>query len=230
MKTYVVIGGSSGIGEATIEQLIENDVIVYNFSRNASMNGILDQRVVNIDFDVNSENTLPEIPSEIDGFVYCPGSIQLLPFKRISIDTFLNDYQLNVGGFIRTLQQVLPSLLKIAGSSVVTFSSVAVKKGMNFHSVVASSKGALESLSRSLAAEYAPAIRFNVIAPSLTDTPLATKLLNTEQKRESSIQRHPMKSIGNASDIASMVTFLLSEKSKWITGQTIHIDGGISTL
>lgn len=230
MKTIVIIGGSSGIGRAVIEQLLEGDNFILNYSMNATNKGILDQKVVNINFDVTGVEPLPQIPNEVDAFVYCPGSILLLPFKRIQSDVFVKDYELNVGGFIRTLQQLLPSLSNVEGSSVVTFSSVAVQRGMNFHSVVASSKGALEALTRSLAAEFAPKIRFNCIAPSLTDTPLAERLLNTDQKRQTSADRHPLKTIGSPNDISSMVIFLLSEKSRWITGQIHHIDGGLSVL
>jgi 3-oxoacyl-[acyl-carrier protein] reductase len=230
MKTIVIIGGSSGIGRAVVEQLLEGDNFILNYSKNATNKGILDQKVVNIDFDVTSDEQLPQIPNEVDAFVYCPGSIQLLPFKRIQSEVFVKDYELNVGGFIRTLQQLLPSLSTVEGSSVVTFSSVAVQRGMSFHSIVASSKGALEALNRSLAAEFAPTIRFNCIAPSLTDTPLAERLLNTDQKRQSSADRHPLKTIGSPNDIASMVTFLISEQSRWITGQIHHIDGGLSVL
>lgn len=230
MKTIVIIGGSSGKGRAVVEQLLEGDNFKVNYSMNATNKGILDQKVMNIDFNVTGNEPLPQIPNEVDAFVYCPGSIQLLPFKRIQSEVFVKDYELNVGGFIRTLQQLLPSLSNVQGSSVVTFSSVAVQRGMNFHSVVASSKGALEALTRSLAAEFAPTIRFNCIAPSLTDTPLAERLLNTDQKRQSSADRHPLKTIGSPNDIASLVTFLISEQSRWITGQIHHIDGGLSVL
>jgi NAD(P)-dependent dehydrogenase (short-subunit alcohol dehydrogenase family) len=99
-----------------------------------------------------------------------------------------------------------------------------------FHTQVAASKGAIEGLTRALAAEYAPAIRVNCIAPSLTDTPLAAFLLNTEQKKEVNALRHPLKRIGNAKDIANMAAFLLSEKASWITGQILHVDGGMSSL
>jgi NAD(P)-dependent dehydrogenase (short-subunit alcohol dehydrogenase family) len=102
--------------------------------------------------------------------------------------------------------------------------------GYTFHTQVAASKGAIEGLTKSLAAEFAPQIRVNAIAPSLTQTPLAAKLLNTEQKMETNANRHPLKRIGLPDDIAQMAFFLLSEKSSWITGQILHVDGGMSSI
>ena len=117
-----------------------------------------------------------------------------------------------------------------ATSSIVLFSTVAVQAGFNFHSQVSMSKGAIEGLTKALSAEFAPTIRVNAIAPGLTDTPLASKLLNTPEKKEANAQKHPMKRIGAPEDLANMAAFLLSEKSSWITGQIIHVDGGMSTL
>jgi NAD(P)-dependent dehydrogenase (short-subunit alcohol dehydrogenase family) len=110
------------------------------------------------------------------------------------------------------------------------FSTVAVQTGFNFHSQVSVSKGAIEGLTRALAAELAPTIRVNCIAPSLTNTALASKLLNTEDKIEANAQRHPLKRIGQVSDLANAAKFLLSEDSSWVTGQVVHIDGGMSTI
>ncbi|MEP6597760.1 MAG: SDR family oxidoreductase, partial [Ginsengibacter sp.] len=115
-------------------------------------------------------------------------------------------------------------------ASIVLFSTVAVQTGLPFHAQVAASKGALEGLTKALAAEFAPKIRVNCIAPSLTDTPLASSLLNTGQKAEANAQRHPLKRIGTTADIANLAEFILSDKASWITGQIIHVDGGISTL
>jgi NAD(P)-dependent dehydrogenase (short-subunit alcohol dehydrogenase family) len=123
---------------------------------------------------------------------------------------------------------VLPRLKQAANASIVLFSTVAVPSGLPFHTQVAASKGAIEGLTRALAAEYAPKVRVNCIAPSLTNTPLAASLLNSEQKLEANAQRHPMKRIGTPEDIANMAAFLLSGKSGWITGQIMHVDGGMS--
>lgn len=162
--------------------------------------------------------------------VYCPGSINLLPFKRIKQEAFLSDFNLQVLGAIKVLQKALPALRKSANPSIVLFSTVAVQSGFNFHAQVAVSKGAIEGLTKSLAAEFAPKIRVNAIAPSLTDTPLANKLLNTPQKKEANANRHPLKRIGTVADIAQAANFLLSENASWITGQIIHVDGGMSTI
>ena len=125
---------------------------------------------------------------------------------------------------------MLPRLKKSGNASIVLFSTVAVQSGLPFHTQVAASKGALEGLTKALAAELAPTIRVNCIAPSLTDTPLAASLLNTEQKKEAIALRHPLKRIGTAGDIANMASFLLSPKASWITGQILHVDGGMSSL
>ncbi len=122
-------------------------------------------------------------------------------------------------------------LLKAAGNSaIVLFSTVAVKQGMPFHTSVAMAKGALEGLTRSLAAELAPKIRVNAVAPSITDTPLASRILNNEEKKQSSGDRHPLKRVGEASDIAQAASYLLTDESSWISGQILHVDGGMSSL
>ena len=171
-----------------------------------------------------------QLPDRLDGIVYCPGSINLKPFSRIKPEEFLADFNLQVVGAVKLIQQVLPLLRKSANPSVVLFSTVAVQKGLPFHSQVSASKGAIEGLTRALAAEFAPSIRVNCIAPSLTDTPLAASLLNTEQKKEANALRHPMKRVGTARDIAEMAAFLLSAKSSWMTGQIIGVDGGMGSL
>ena len=170
------------------------------------------------------------MPDDLDGLVYCPGSINLKPFDRIKPEDFELDYKLQVTGLIKILQLVLPRLKKSANASVVLFSSVAVQTGFTFHSQVAASKGAIEGLTKALAAEFAPKIRVNCIAPSLTNTPLAASLINNEQKLEANSLRHPLKRIGHTKDIAHMALFLLSDKSSWITAQIMHVDGGISSL
>ena len=162
--------------------------------------------------------------------MYCPGAISLRPFNRITADDFIKDYNLQVVGAVKIIQNALPKLKESKNASIVLFSTVAVRVGLNFHSLVASSKGAIEGLTKALAAELAPNIRVNCIAPSLTNTPLAASLLNSDQKIEANAQRHPLKRIGTPSDIANAVEFLLNDTSGWVTGQILSIDGGMSSI
>lgn len=216
-----MIGGSSGIGLQLTNLLKEqkNEVIIA--SRGSD----------HYRFDVLTETLdVTKLPARLDGLVYCPGTINLKPFPRLTDQDFMDDFNLNVMGAVKTIRTVLPLLKSAEQASIVLFSTVAVQQGMPFHASVAAAKGALEGLAKSLAAEFAPKIRVNVIAPSLTDTPLAAKLLSTEEKIKSSGDRHPLKRIGTPNDIANLAAFLLSADSSWITGQVIHADGGISTL
>jgi 3-oxoacyl-[acyl-carrier protein] reductase len=225
-KNILLIGGSSGIGLATAK-LLTGSHEVYIASRSSdSLAGI---GVHHLPFDVTTDDlSTLDLPAELSGLVYCPGSINLRPFKGLKPDAFEADFQINVMGFVKSLQAVLPKLT--TNSSVVLYSTVAVKVGMPFHASVAASKGALEGLSKSLAAELSPKTRVNVIAPSITNTPLADRFLNNEAKMEKSAQRHPLKRVGEASDIAAMTRFLLSDESSWMTGQILGLDGGMSTL
>ena len=229
MSNYLIVGASSGIGKAIAEDLAKAGHQVYGtFNKNACNS---QESLQYHSLDVLSENyDLSFLPDKIDGIVYCPGSIVLKPFHRIKAEDFLSDYQLQTIGAIKTIQAVLPRLKESSNGSVVLFSTLAVQTGLNFHSLVASSKGAIEGLTKALAAEFAPSIRVNCIAPSLTDTPLAGSLLNTEEKRLANAQRHPLKRIGTAEDISNLACFLLSDKSTWMTGQILHLDGGMSVL
>ncbi len=229
MGNFLVIGASSGIGKAIATQLAsEGHQVFATFHKNsieadqnihAHFLNVLDEQV---DFSF--------LPESLDGLVYCPGSINLKPFARISVSDFAQDFNLQVGGAIKSIQAALPELKNAGKSSIILFSTVAVQLGLNFHTQVAASKGAIEGLTKALSAELAPTIRVNCIAPSLTDTPLAAALLNTEQKVEVNALRHPLKRVGHANDIASMACFLLSEKASWITGQIMHVDGGMSSI
>ena len=184
-----------------------------------------------IKFDaLNDEFDNSLIPDEIHGFVYLPGSINLRPFKGLSVEAFKQDLEINLISLIKVLKTVMPKLVAADNSSIVLMSTVAVQRGMPFHSSVSASKGAIEGLTKSLAAEYAPKIRVNAVAPSIVDTPLANRVLNNDLKIEKSAQKHPMKRVGNSADIAETINFLLSEKSSWMTGQIIGVDGGTSTL
>lgn len=230
MKNYFIIGGSSGIGRALSKQLTTAGNQVYGtFYKNQPSDAQPNEQFTFL--DVTGENlNLDFLPETIDGLIYCPGSINLLPFARIKPADFIADFNLQVLGAIKVIQATLPKLKKSQESSIVLFSTVAVQTGFNFHSQVALSKGAIEGLTKSLAAEFAPTIRVNAIAPSLTDTNLAAKLLNSEEKRLQNAQRHPLKKIGTPENIAEVAAFLLSSQAQWITGQIIHVDGGISSI
>lgn len=230
MKTYLIIGASSGIGLqlATTLAAEGNKVFgTFNSKPIENTNTNISYHALNILDAVIDFSFLPEV---LDGVVYCPGSINLKPFARIKPEDFTNDFNLQVGGLIKVLQATQPALKKSAFASVVVFSTIAVQVGLPFHTQVSASKGAIEGLTKALSAEWAPGIRVNCIAPSLTDTPLAAQLLNTEEKKAANALRHPLKKIGTAADIANMASFLLSEKASWITGQVMHVDGGMSTV
>ena len=230
MQNYLIIGGSSGIGQELASQLsLSDNNVIATFNKT-------EPTVENTNIQFHQLNILEELPAldflpdELAGLVYCPGSINLRPFDRIKPADFEADYNLSVIGAIKIIQLVLPRLRKSENASIVLFSTVAVQTGLPFHTQIAASKGAIEGLTKALAAEFAPKIRVNCIAPSLTDTPLAASLLNNEHKREANALRHPLKRIGSTEDIANMAAFLLSQKASWITGQILHVDGGMSSL
>ncbi|MFT6748885.1 MAG: 3-oxoacyl-[acyl-carrier protein] reductase [Flavobacterium sp.] len=228
MKNILLIGGSYGIGLAITKELEQGNTVYVASRTNEELQNL---SVTHIPFDVSTDTldtTL--LPEKIDGLIYCPGSINLRPFRGLKPETFLADLQINFIDMVKVIQTILPNLTASDQSSIVLFSTVAVKMGMPFHTSVAAAKGAIEGFAKALAAEYTPKIRVNVIAPSLTNTPLADKFLNNESKQEKSAERHPLKRFGQPDDIAQMAAFLISEKSSWITGQVFAVDGGMSSL
>lgn len=226
-KKILLIGGSHGIGNAIVQQMHSGNEL-YVASRE---NENLPAGVTHIAFDaLTDELDTSNLPESLDGFVYCPGSINLKPFKMLKQEHFEDDMEINFFSMLKVTRQVLPLLTKEGTSSMVYFSTVAVGKGMPFHTSVAAAKGAIEGFAKALAAEYAPTIRINVIAPSLVDTPLAGRLLNNDAKKEKMGEMHPLKRVGTAEDIAQVASFLLEQNNGWITGQVIGVDGGKSTL
>lgn len=226
-KKILLIGGSYGIGAAIAAKLKKEQQVIITSRTNEDIS----EGIVHHTFDVlNDDIGSLDLPDKIDGLVYCPGSINLKPFKMMSPETFKEDMEINFNSLVRVVHGLLPKLKNSEQASLVFFSTVAVKVGMPFHTSVAASKGAIEGFAKALAAEYAPQFRVNVIAPSLTDSPLASKLLNSDSKKEKMAERHPLKKVGTTEDIAAMAAFLLNNESKWITGQVFGVDGGLSTL
>ena len=218
-KRILIVGGNTGIGAALNEQLKAEGAETILISRNQG------------GLDISEETpNFPAIEGAIDALVYCPGSINLKPFRGLKLSDFQHDMNVNYFGAVKTIQNYLPNLKEAQHANILLFSTVAVQKGMPFHSSIAGAKGAVEGLTRALAAELAPSIRVNCVAPSLTDTPLAEKLLRNEKQREGAEQRHPLKAIGEAKDIAHMANFLISDKARWMSGQIIGVDGGMSSL
>ena len=227
MKNILLIGGSTGIGYELSQKLKEDNNIFISTRNQDKFNH---PNIKTNELDLDKEFETDWLPEHLDGFIYLPGTINLRPFKGLKPSVFIEDFNINVMGCIKILQKVLPKIQAAENPSIVMFSTVAVKMGMPFHSSVSSSKGAIEGLTRSLAAEFAPKIRVNAIAPSMLDTPLAEKFLNSETKLENSRNRHPMKEIGSPKDISEVVKFLLEDNSKWMTGQIIPFDGGMSSV
>ena len=222
MKKILVIGGSKGIGKAIVASLLEENKVI-NISRTEPTEN--HQNLTHYSCDV-LVNELPEI-EELDTLIYCPGSINLKPISRLKLEDFRQDFEINVIGAVKAIQQYLPILKKGENPSILLFSTVAAKLGMPYHASVAAAKSGVEGLVKSLGAELAPIIRVNGIAPTVTDTELASKLLRNERMIESITERHPLKRFLNPEEVADMATFLISNKANSISGQIFEMDCGI---
>ncbi len=225
MRTILVVGGSRGIGKEVVKKLLPENKVV-SISREAS--DLEHVNLTQIEMDA-VKGELPEL-EEVDGLVYCPGTINLKPFSRLSEEDFLNDFEINVLGAVRVLKAYEKNLKKSAQASVVLFSTVASDMGMTFHSSVAISKSGVEGLAKSLAAEWAPKIRVNAIAPTITDTTLASKILRNDAIREKMKERHPLKKILDPTEVAELAVYLLSNGSRSITGQVLKMDAGMLSI
>lgn len=222
MNKILVIGGSKGIGNAIVTSLVDENSVI-NISRSAPL--LPHKNLTHHTCDVLTDD-LPEI-EEIDTIIYCPGSINLKPISRLKLDDFRNDFEINVIGAVKTIQYYLPALKRGNNPSILLFSTVAAKLGMPFHASVAAAKSAVEGLTKSLGAELAPLIRVNAIAPTVTDTDLASKLLRNERMIENITQRHPLKKYLDPKEVADLATFLISDKASSISGQIFELDCGI---
>lgn len=230
-KNILVAGGSSGLGLSLIKLLCAANAKVYVISRSKADEWPEGVRHLSVDVTGDLTAVTDFLPDELHGFVYSIGSINLKPFNRLTEEDFLQDYRINVLGAARLMQHALKALKRAGSSSVVFVSSVAAKLGMPYHASVSAAKSGVEGLALSLAAELASQqIRVNVVAPSLTDTPMAQNLLSTPEKREASAKRHPLGKYGQPQDISQAIAFLLSDDSSWITGQVLGIDGGMGKL
>ena len=224
--TYLFAGASSQIATEAARILRNDGATVVGISTKANIRGYDECYTV----QKYESGMFPLIDGPINGLVYFPGTINLKPFARLSPQDFMHDYEVNVLGAVAFVQTYLGNLKKSGAGSVVFISSVAAQSGMPFHTSIAMAKASLEGLTRSLAAELAPAIRVNAVAPSLTNTPLSERFIATPEKTEASQNRNPMKKIGAPNEIAEAITFLLSPKSSWTTGQVLAVDGGMGTL
>ena len=228
-RTYLIVGHSSGIGLALTRMALEAGHAVVGVSRRAvsiAMPGLSERQADVLDADIASL----DLPTALDGVAYCPGSLNLKSFRALKDTDFLDDFRVSALGAVRVLQATATALKAGRQPSVVLFSTVAVRQGMPFHASIAMAKGAVEGLTRSLAAEWAPVVRVNAVAPSLTNTPLAARLLSSEERVKASRERHPLREVGQPDDVASTALFLLSDQSRWITGQVWGVDGGMSSV
>lgn len=231
-KNVFIVGASSGIGHALAESLQAQGATLFTAGR-TQPEGIQSTHMMWDVTQTSAADALTQLPDTLHGIVYCPGTINLKPFQRLTVEDYRNDLEINVLGAVATIHAGYAAIKKSKAGSIVLFSTVAAKLGMGMHSSVSVAKSAVEGLTKSLAAELAPFnVRVNAVAPSLTDTPLAESagLLSDDNKRDAANKRHPLSRYGSPQDIAGMATYLLSDQAAWVTGQIIGVDGGMGTL
>ena len=231
-RNLVIAGGTKGIGLELVRQLKANADQIIVLSRDPG-ELVIDDTVSHQPVDFTADELQLELPDVIHGVAYCPGSINLRSFRSLKQEDFRNDLEVNLMGAIKFLQSCFSGLKKGGAdqpASALMFSTVAVQQGLPMHASVAAAKGAIEGLTRSLAAEWAPKIRVNCLAPALTDTPLAARFFASDESRSAMASKYPLGRTGMPDDLASIGKFLLSPESGWITGQVIGVDGGMSTL
>jgi 3-oxoacyl-[acyl-carrier protein] reductase len=228
-KTYLIVGGTTGIGAALLGMLVARGHRIIQMSRHPE--AALDHpAVASLAWDARSDPFPGDaLPTALDGLAYCPGTIRLRPFERLAEKEWMEDLEVNLLGAVRALQGAMKALKAADSASIVLFSTVAVGTGLPFHASIASAKGAVEGLTRSLAAELAPRIRVNAVAPTLTATPLAGRLLGNEAKRLTAAERHPLRMVGEPADAAGAALWLL-EDARLTTGQVIRVDAGLASL
>ena len=231
---YLIFGATGAIGSNLANQLYESKQAIHLVARNEEEVKSLSKKL-NCSYsvvDVLENNFIDKIRSEITeikGIAYCVGSIDLKPLRMVNENDFQKCMKLNLYSAIEIIKAYQDSLKNNKGS-IILFSTVAAKRGFANHSIIASTKAAIEGLAISLAAEFAPNIRVNCIAPSLTNSKISKPLLKNTIMAEGIAKAHPMKRIGEGKDAAAMAKFLLTEESSWITGQIIGVDGGRSSI
>ena len=225
MKNILIIGGTKGIGKSIVDNLVDDNNITC-LSRNKL--DFQHQNFVHKEFDALADE-YPEMDS-LDCLIYCPGSINLKPISTLTLEDFRNDFEINVIGAVKAIKKYLPLLKKSPSASILLFSTVATKLGMPYHASVSVAKSGIDGLVKTLGSELAPKVRINAIAPTITNTDLASKILRNEKVIENMIERHPLKKILSSSEVAKMASFLISEDASSISGQIFNMDAGIVTF
>jgi NAD(P)-dependent dehydrogenase (short-subunit alcohol dehydrogenase family) len=238
MTTKVLIyGGSGGIGTAIARRLHDRGVALHITGRDeAKLRAVAAQigasfTVADVEKPESFARVAAEVGSPLAGLIFAVGTINIKPLVRLTAADFERDFRVNAEGAALAVQASLPALQQYEGvASIVLFSTVAVAQGFPAHASIAMAKGAVEGLTRALAAELAPKVRVNAIAPSLTNTSLARAFTANEQTAKVIAGMHAIPRLGEAHDSASLAAFLISDEAGWITGQVIGVDGGRSTL